>query len=78
MNFINDREVINEIAAETGIAFELVDEVVSVFSASVAEEIRNSQEQIDEGVEKVIEIKHLGKFITKKHLKNGKQRSSKL
>lgn len=76
MEFLNDRRVIKEISDELDTSPSLVEGVVSSFFSAVAKEIENSKEDIDNGIEKIIEIKHLGKFITNKKSKNGRLRTN--
>lgn len=69
MEHLNDKRVILSISKELDIASSLVDGVVSSFFSNVAKEIETSHEDVAKGIEKIIEIKHLGKFITKKSKK---------
>lgn len=64
MDKLNDKEIIREISGELDIASSLVEDVISGFFSDVAKTIATNQEF-------VIEVKHLGKFQTKKTAKHG-------
>lgn len=70
MEFLNDRRVITEISRELDMSPILVDRAVSSFFSNIAKEIGNTKDYIGRGEELVIEVKHLGKFRTKKNLKD--------
>lgn len=78
MEFLNDRKIVAEIANELGIDVRLVENSISSFHYHVAKEIENSNDEIDNGIEKVIEIKHFGKFKTKTGTRNGKLRTDRV
>lgn len=74
MEFVNDRKITKEISEELDMSPLLVEGVISSFYSNVAKEIENSKEVLERGESMVIEIKHLGKIMTKKNIKNGKYR----
>ena len=61
---INDKDIVRQVSKELDIDLQLVEGAVSSFFSNIAKTIANNDDVL-------IEVKHLGKFQTKKTVKHG-------